>query len=274
MKVSSEIPDVDIIDYFAPQIREQMMKSIPQEVLSTEEAPAAVSEYGLTKENFEFSEGYDEAMTAEAARAERKAFLENKISKLEQDIENGVADSGTYSDIDAYRKELELQPKYGLTSANFKATVAQVPKYTVNNTLSNADGTKRFAQTNGKQIVLNPATSTQEFFDYFEGKEGGSTSLQKQKVLDSLSKQGWSIERIKSTLSTTKLINTFLILHEQSHIDNNDKDVYWVNGKDLMTNDKIDMETRASIDALNKLSLSEQQEFPDKQLNIKDEKCK
>jgi predicted NAD-dependent protein-ADP-ribosyltransferase YbiA (DUF1768 family)/alkylated DNA repair dioxygenase AlkB len=44
MKVSSELPDVDVIDYFAPQIREEMMKSIPQEVLSTEEAPAAVSE--------------------------------------------------------------------------------------------------------------------------------------------------------------------------------------------------------------------------------------
>lgn len=75
MKVSSELPDVDIIDYFAPQIREQMIKSIPQEVFPTEKtstsqpstsvkeefkefvtsAPKAVSEYGLTDANFEIT---------------------------------------------------------------------------------------------------------------------------------------------------------------------------------------------------------------------------
>jgi hypothetical protein len=149
----------------------------------------------------------------------------------------------------------------------------KLPVYTINKDLKNADGTKRFAQTNGTQITLNPVTSAQEFFDYFEGKEGGATSLQKQKVLYALSESGWSIDRIKSTLNTNKLINTFLILHEQSHIDNNDKDVYWVNGKDLMTDDKIKIETRASLDALNKLAPGVQQ-FPDKQLDIKDEKCK
>jgi hypothetical protein len=151
--------------------------------------------------------------------------------------------------------------------------VLKLPTYTINKDLKNADGTKRFAQTNGTQITLNPVTSAQEFFDYFEGKEGGATSLQKQKVLYALSESGWSIDRIKSTLNTNKLINTFLILHEQNHIDNNDKDVYWVNGKDLMTDDKIKIETRASLDALNKLAPGVQQ-FPDKQLDIKDEKCK
>jgi energy-coupling factor transporter ATP-binding protein EcfA2 len=149
----------------------------------------------------------------------------------------------------------------------------EIPAYTVNRDLKNADGTKRFAQTNGKQIILNPINSLKEFFDYFEGKEGGPTSIQKQKVLDALSKSGWSIERIKSTLNTAKLVNTFLVLHEQSHIDNNDKDVYWVNGKDLMTDDKVAIETRASLDALNKLSLNAQQEFPDKPLDIQNVKC-
>lgn len=242
MKVSSELPDVDIIDYFAPQIREEMMKSVPQEVLSIEEAPAVVN----SEPKFEVI-GNDVVYTEDGSLAEEYNTPEE-------------AQAG-------------LKIWLGLSEQEAKTKI-EIPEYTVNKTLSNADGTKRFAQTNGKQIVLNPATSTQEFFDYFEGKEGGQTSLQKQKVLDSLSKQGWPIERIKSTLSTTKLINTFLILHEQSHINNNDKDVYWVNGKDLMTDDKIVIETRASIDALNKLSLDEQQEFPDKQLNIKDEKCK
>ncbi len=153
------------------------------------------------------------------------------------------------------------------------STALELPVYTINKDLKNTDGTKRFAQTNGTQITLNPVTNAQEFFDYFEGKEGGPTSLQKQKVLYALSESGWSIDRIKSTLNTNKLINTFLILHEQSHIDNSDKDVYWVNGKDLMTDDKVKIETRASLDALNKLAPGVQQ-FPDKQLDIKDEKCK
>ena len=61
------------------------------------------------------------------------------------------------------------------------------------------------------------------------------------------------MDNIKSILSTNKLINTFLVLHEQNHIDNNDKDVYWKNGKDLLTEDKIEIEVRATIDALEKL---------------------
>jgi hypothetical protein len=43
-------------------------------------------------------------------------------------------------------------------------------------------------------------------------------------------------------------------LHEQSHIDNNDKDVYWLNSKDLLTPDKIAIEVRATVDALEKIT--------------------
>ena len=129
----------------------------------------------------------------------------------------------------------------------------EVPAYEVNKELKNADGSKRFASTDGKKITINPVTSPEEFFDYLEGKEGGVTSQQKAKVLQSLAGAGWSIDNIKSILSTNKLINTFLVLHEQNHIDNNDKDVYWKNGKDLLTEDKIEIEVRATIDALEKL---------------------
>jgi hypothetical protein len=92
MKIDSEIPDVNIIDYFAPQIRDQLNKSISQEILTTEEAT--------------------EAVIAEPISDERKAFIENRIRKLEQDIENGVAGPDTYSDIDSYRKELGITPNY------------------------------------------------------------------------------------------------------------------------------------------------------------------
>lgn len=154
------------------------------------------------------------------------------------------------------------------------APVLKLPSYEIDVNLKNKDGSRKFGSTDGVgQIRINPPNNVQEFFDYFEGKEGGVTSLQKQKVLESLNASGWSIERIKSILNTVEQINNFLILHEQSHIDNNDKDVYWLNGKDLMTEDKVAIETRASIDALNKLSVDANQQFPSKSLNVQNIKC-
>ncbi len=62
------------------------------------------------------------------------------------------------------------------------------------------------------------------------------------------------MERIKQILTTPKLANAFLVLHEQDHIDHKDQDVYWKMGKkDLLTPDKIAIETRASINALKKI---------------------
>jgi len=128
-----------------------------------------------------------------------------------------------------------------------------IPKYNINKKLSNKDGTKRLAQTNGLNITLNPVTSIQEFFDYFTGKEGGISSQQKNKVLDVLKTKGYSLDKIKKILDTKLKINTFLVLHEQDHIVNNDKDVYWKSGKDLLTSDKINIEARATINALKQL---------------------
>ena len=88
-----------------------------------------------------------------------------------------------------------------------------------------------------------------------EAKEAGPTSEQKLKVLEEMTKQGYDMEVIKDLLSTPELAEAFLILHEQDHIDNNDKDVYWKNGRDLLTSDKIAIETRASIVALKKIEI-------------------
>ena len=128
-----------------------------------------------------------------------------------------------------------------------------IPKYVINEFLKNADGSKRLASTDGAKISINPVKSVDEFFKYFEGKEDGTTSQQKASVLAKLGEQGWSIDNIKNIINTTKLANTFLILHEQSHIENGDKDVYWLNGKDLLSEDKVAIEARATIDALVKL---------------------
>lgn len=45
----------------------------------------------------------------------------------------------------------------------------------------------------------------------------------------------------------------FLLWHEMSHRQNNDPAVYWANGKDLLTSDKLNIEYRATADALGKM---------------------
>ncbi len=68
-----------------------------------------------------------------------------------------------------------------------------------------------------------------------------------------LEKEGYTVDQMRNILDTKKKVNTFLVFHEQDHIDNNDKDVYWKNGKDLLTQDKIDIEVRATVVALKKV---------------------
>ncbi|MCH9716145.1 MAG: hypothetical protein K0U52_03565, partial [Gammaproteobacteria bacterium] len=127
-----------------------------------------------------------------------------------------------------------------------------VPEYTVKK-LVNKDGSKRLAGTNGNEIFLNPVESVEEFFNYITGKQGGETSKQKEQVILGLEKEGYTVDQMRNILDSKKKVNTFLVFHEQDHIDNNDKDVYWKNGKDLLTQDKIDIEVRATVIALKKV---------------------
>ena len=74
-----------------------------------------------------------------------------------------------------------------------------MPKYSVNKNLKNADGSKRFAQTDGTKITINPllkGDNKKIFFDYFMGNVPGESSAQKAKVLEQMAKQDWSIDRI------------------------------------------------------------------------------
>lgn len=151
------------------------------------------------------------------------------------------------------------QPHYTPSIAFKTAPIAEVkepsmPDYSVNPELKNSDGSKRFASSSREgKITINPVTNTQELFDYIEGKEGGITSAQKKLVLDELTKQGYGLERIKQIITSNKLADAFLVYHEQDHIDNKDIDVYWKQGRDLNTQDKVDIETRATIAALKKI---------------------
>jgi len=156
---------------------------------------------------------------------------------------------GTSTSIKLDGKDIsEIEPKIAAPTRSL-----EVPEYKINRQLQNQDESIRYASTNGTTITLNPVEGEDgraKFFDYFTGQEGGVTSRQKQKVLEAVATQGWSIDRITNLLSSNKLINTFLVLHEQDHINNNDISVYWKNGTDLLTQDKIDIEARATIVAL------------------------
>lgn len=109
------------------------------------------------------------------------------------------------------------------------------------------------------RITLNPrnAENSKEFWDYFGGvvREGSSArskeaSQQKKLVLAQLGVEGYSLDYLKQQLNTPRKLNEFLLRHEQSHIANNDRDVYYGNGESLLTGDKVDIETRATLEAL------------------------
>jgi hypothetical protein len=148
------------------------------------------------------------------------------------------------------RALLEARVEYNGPVTSTKNSNIKMPQYKVDVNLSNKDGSKRFASTNGTTIRVNTVTNVKELFDYMEGEEGGATSLQKQEVLKEMEKQGYGMSVVKELLTTPELAEIFLVLHEQDHIDHKDKDVYWLQGKDLMTEDKIAIEARASINAL------------------------
>ena len=142
----------------------------------------------------------------------------------------------------------------------------KLPKYTVDKAL------KSLASSNkAGEIFLRPLNTLDEFYHYFEGKDITNVgSIQKKKVLEMLSTKGYPIERIKELITTKKEAHTFLILHEQSHVENKDADIYWKDEdarklaahergdntkvvKNYLTQDKLDIELRATLDAFKKM---------------------
>ena len=194
--------------------------------------------------NFDGVYNQDEQIDYNSLEAEQNAALEDALKNGSVDVVVGITSS-----IKVNGKDIsEIEPKIAAPTRSL-----EVPEYKINRQLQNEDESIRYASTDGTTITLNPVEGEDgraKFFDYFTGQEGGITSRQKEKVLEAVAAQGWSMDRITSLLNSNKLINTFLVLHEQDHINNNDKSVYWKNGRDLLTQDKIDIEARATIVAL------------------------
>ena len=186
----------------------------------------------------------DEQIDYTSMEAEQNAALEDALKNASVEVVAGISTSIKVEGEDISK----IEPKIAAPTRSL-----EVPEYKINRQLQNEDESIRYASTDGTTITLNPIEGENgraKFCDYFTGQEGGVTSKQKAKVLEAVASQGWSMDRITDLLSSNKLINTFLILHEQDHINNNDKSVYWKNGRDLLTQDKIDIEVRATIVAL------------------------
>ena len=90
------------------------------------------------------------------------------------------------------------------------------------------------------------------FFDYIQGNVNAESSKQKQLVFERLSKEGYTLDKIRDLIQDGKEAYRFLLWHEMSHIENDDYRDYWKEGKDLTTSDKVEIEYRATLDALKK----------------------
>jgi hypothetical protein len=103
-------------------------------------------------------------------------------------------------------------------------------------------------------IRLNPVTDIKAFFNYFLGKDKVESSKQKHQVLKRLEEYGYTETKLRSVLNSLDKINIFILLHEKDHIKHNDRDVYFKQGKSLLTEDKINIELRATVNALEQLT--------------------
>ena len=131
-----------------------------------------------------------------------------------------------------------------------------LPAFTIDKTLVNGEGTKSLAATGRDGIIkINPVKSAKEFRQYIHGKITSATSKQKKVVDDTLKQYGYNLDyQLKSNADR----NRFLVLHEQSHIDHNDRASYPRNEDgtiNLMHPDAIDIEVRASMEALQNLGI-------------------
>ena len=151
-------------------------------------------------------------------------------------------------------------------------TVKKVIKpYTIVKDLTRG-GNKLLALTSKEnEIKINADITVDEFYSYFVGGVEGVGSEQKSKVLEKLSEKGYTLERIKEKIQTIEQVIEFLYLHERNHVDNNDRDVYWEQGQNLLTD-----EVRATYTALEQMGNKEV--ITGKQLDLFDQedpfKCK
>ena len=104
-------------------------------------------------------------------------------------------------------------------------------------------------------IYINSEVTPEIFINYFlaESTDPSPSSLQKLQVIKKLRNLGWSVSKIKHLTRTQRLCRRFLTLHEISHLNHRDNEIYYSTSPE----EKIEIETRACIEALKQLQHEE-----------------
>jgi len=112
--------------------------------------------------------------------------------------------------------------------------------------LSDGSGKLAFTDKNDNIVINRQAVAREvkDGFPYILGRVDSPTSAQKRIVAE---RMGWTADSLPKIFPDAEALTRFLIDHERSHIANKDRAVY---PKDLMSDAAIDIETRASRDAL------------------------
>ena len=106
---------------------------------------------------------------------------------------------------------------------------------------------------NQPEIILANNITRQRVFDYIYNANESLTSEQKKQVFRKLAEDGYTEDYLRTLISTNEDAENFIKYHELSHIIHKDHLLYWQSGKNLLTADKIEIEKRATLDAIKAL---------------------
>ena len=234
------------------ELRQQLFSGKNKELLNT----LTPEQYRIIKN----SEGYKALMLAQE---KAKAVLE--IEHFRSGPEPKTIDATYLEETARKMVQAELNKLDVKTNSPNKSELAirdaekfqaeGLPAFTIDKTLVSKEGTKQLASSKGGVITINPVKSAREFRSYIHGNVKGMTSRQKKQVNRIMLSLGYDMDyQLKSNADR----NRFLVLHEASHVRNGDHAAYPrdADGKIMLMDDEaINIEVRASIEALEAMGI-------------------
>ena len=131
-------------------------------------------------------------------------------------------------------------------SIEYTGNLFDAPVYTEVENLTRK-GEPALARMTKEGIEVKKNLTLDEFFKYISGEINSSTSQQKKLVMEILAEQGYTMDELKSMITTAEKAKEFLYLHELSHILN--KDLEYVNTVGTTSREMIMLEVRATKEA-------------------------
>lgn len=179
--------------------------------------------------------------------------LANQIKRSESYTCNLVSVWQTQNNSAEYPNADQLRELLNKNKEELDEIYLAVPNYE----MAPFSDSKNLASVNSNGIItlryLPKENPMAYFFNYIKGENDSEASKQKQTVFTELQREGYSVEELQSLLVTPTDVYRFLLWHEMSHIQNDDKNSYFKEGKSLLTPDKIYIEKRATKDAWKKM---------------------